>query len=351
MATEGRGADHYLAERLFSEAYRFDFFQAVRLLERLYPKRQRVGRGDTAPADEVVRFRTRPSLAFPPSQLYSIAARNGDAAHAAEAPPPEPVEMTVAFMGLTGPLGVLPDFYTELVAERARQKDKTLWEFLDLFNHRLLSLFYRAWEKYRFPIGYERDRADAFTEYLFHLIGLGGRELRGDQLHLPDRSLLFYGGLIMQRPHSANAVEAIISDYFKVPARVEQFAGQWLELEEDEQTRLGAANHELGVSAIAGTRVWDDQSKFRLLLGPMKFTQFISFLPPGQSFKPLTGLVGFLVGQEFDFDVQLALHAAEVPACHLTTQPDTQPRLGWTTWLKTRDFARDDSQVVFAVEA
>jgi type VI secretion system protein ImpH len=344
MAAESRGTDHHLAERLFAESYRFDFFQAVRLLERLYPQRQPVGRGNTTPADEVVRFRTRPSLAFPPSQLYSITTRNGDAAH-------DLVEMTVAFMGLTGPLGVLPDFYTELLAERARQKDKALWEFLDLFNHRMLSLFYRAWEKYRFPVGYERDRSDAFTEYLFHLIGLGGRELRGDQLHLPDTSLLFYGGLIAQRPHSASAVEAILSDYFNVPARVHQFAGQWLELEEDEQTRLGAVNHELGISAIAGTRVWDDQSKFRLLLGPMKFPEFRSFLPPGKSFQPLAGLVRFLVGQEFDFDIQLALLAAEVPACHLSTQPDEQPRLGWTTWLKTRDLISDDSQVVFAVEA
>lgn len=345
MATESGSADPPLAQVLFDEAYRFDFFQAVRLLERIHPERRPVGRAESDPAREVVRFRTRVSLSFPPSQIYQIARRDGSAGD--ETLPPE---MTVAFMGLTGPLGLLPAHYTELLAERVRYKDTALWNFLDLFNHRIISLFYRAWEKHRFPIAYERGDRDRFTEYLFDITGMGTQGLRGDRLHLPDQALLYYGGLVAQRPHSASAIAAILSDYFNVPARVKQFAGQWLKLDEEDLSRLGTANNELGVNAIAGRRVWDDQSKFRLKFGPLTFKEFKAFLPIGSAFKPIIGLARFLAGMEFDFDLQLILKAEEVPDCKMGTRAEGgQPLLGWTTWLKTRDFAEDDSQVVLSV--
>ncbi len=341
MAAASGRTDPPLAQTLFDEPYRFDFFQAVRLLERIYPERQPVGL-DVDPAREVVHFRTRLSLAFPPSQIYGIK-RNGVED---EGPP----EMTVAFMGLTGPLGVLPHHYTELLMERTRYKDTALWEFLDLFSHRMVSLFYRAWEKYRFAIAYERSRQDRFTEYLFDIVGMGTGGLRGEHLHIPDQGLLLYGGLIAQRPHSASAVEAVLGDYFGAPARMQQFAGQWLKLEEEDLTRLGTANHQLGISTIAGTRVWDDQSKFRMKFGPLTFEKFKAFLPVGSAFKPAAALIRFLAEMEFDFDVQLTLRAGEVPECLLTTRAqEHRPMLGWTTWLKTRDFVEDDSQVVLSV--
>ena len=56
MATPSRRPDPPLSEELFDEPYRFDFFQAVRLLERLGPDAAPVGR-DGPPAREVVRFR------------------------------------------------------------------------------------------------------------------------------------------------------------------------------------------------------------------------------------------------------------------------------------------------------
>ncbi|HEX8089073.1 MAG TPA: type VI secretion system baseplate subunit TssG, partial [Blastocatellia bacterium] len=171
MVTQGGRTDTPLIKTLFDEAYRFDFFQAVRLLERTYPQRQPLGRNGH-PSREVVRFRTRVSLDFPPSQIHQI---NGTIAGDDNQPP----EMMVAFMGLTGPLGVLPHPYTELLLERVRYQDNALWEFLDLFNHRMISLFYTAWEKYRFPIAYERAGPDRFTEYLFDIIGLGTAGLRG----------------------------------------------------------------------------------------------------------------------------------------------------------------------------
>ena len=339
MAAEGGRPGTTLEQELFDEAYRFRFFQAVRLLERLLPDRAPVGRQDVAPGREVVRFRTPPTLQFPPSEVRQLA-RDG----AGDDAPPE---MTVAFMGMTGPLGVMPNHTTELMAERARYKDTALWDFLDLFSHRMISLFYRAWERYRFPLTFERGTRDEFTGHVFSLVGMGTAGLRG-RLGLPDEGLLLYAGLFAQQPRSAAAVESILGDYFRVPARAETFAGQWLELDGESLTRLGAANSELGVSTVAGGRVWDTQSKFRVRFGPLSLEEFTALLPAGRSYLPAVRLARFAAGAELDFDIQLVLKAGEVPACALGDGGAAPPMLGWTTWLKTRPCARDDSQVVIA---
>src|SRR5687767_12261073 len=213
-----------LDQELLEEPYRFEFFQAVRLLEKIYPQRRPVGR-DASPQAEVVRFRTRMALDFPASEIHEITQGFDEAAGQ------EKSEMFVNFMGMGGPLGVLPTHYTETMIDRARYRDTAMWAFLDIFTHRAVSLFFRAWEKYRFPIQYERGH-DVFTEYLFDFAGLGTKGLRG-RMALEDESLLPYAGLIGQTPHSAVALQQIISDYFEIPAEIVQFYGQWIDLEDE----------------------------------------------------------------------------------------------------------------------
>jgi type VI secretion system protein ImpH len=340
MAAEGGRPDTPLEQTLYEEPYRFEFFQAVRLFERLGGGRAPVGRQGAAPRREAVRFRTHPSLRFPASQLHRVTHEGVD-----EGAPPE---ATVAFMGLTGPLGVLPAHITELVADRARYKDTALWEFLDLFNHRLISLFYRAWERYRFTVAFERGGRDEFTAHLFGLIGMGTGGLEG-RLGLRDEGLLFYAGLIAQRPHSAAATAAALGDYFGVPARLRPFTGQWLRLDDDNLCRLGRASSRLGVDSVAGTRVWDTQSKFRMVFGPLSLPEFTAFLPTGANYRPAVEFLRLMAGVELDFDVQLVLRAPEVPECRLGAAGPARPMLGWTTWLKTRPFAGDADDVVLSV--
>lgn len=352
MDAAGRRAVDALAETLFEEPYRFEFFQAVRLLERLFPEREPVGKSGGAPAREVVRFRTHASLVFPASQLYSLTSeragvRAGDEdGEATRDSADEQPEMVVNFMGLTGPSGTLPAHYTELLAERARHKDTAYWEFLDLFNHRLISLFYRAWEKYRFHVAYERGDRDRFTEYLFDILGLGTRGLKKRLGGQDDEGLLFYGGLIAQRPRSASALAAILSDNYGVPAAVEQFSGQWLALDADSLTRLGAANSELGVNFMVGERFWDSQSKFRLNFGPLTLREFLLFLPGGGALDVVVKTTRLLVGLEFDFDVELRLRREEVPEWRLGAPSEAGPMLGWTSWLKTKEFPDGDDPLV-----
>jgi len=346
MATASRGADPPLDREVFERGYQFDFFHAVWLLHRMFPQRKRIGFVGP-PRAEVIRFRALLSFSFPPSAIREIARPKRE---------DHPAEMTVAFMGLTGPQGVLPRHYTEMIMDRVAAKDTTLRDFLDLFNHRLVSLFYRAWEKHRCMVGFEQSitagRPDRVANCLWALMGLGTPGMR-ERIPAVDRVLLRYVGTIAQKPKSANALQQALSDYFRVPVRVQQFLGLWLRIEEENRTRLGYArnNNQLGQTTVLGTSVWDQQAKFKVQVGPVQYGEFASLLPSGQSYPVLISMIKFFAGTDLDFDVNLICEAPQVPACRLRETESYMPRLGWTTWLKTKAFEHDANQVQFAGRA
>jgi type VI secretion system protein ImpH len=369
MAPESGRKDPPVIDRLREEPWRFDFFQAVRLLERAAQEqdadapgpRAPVGR-DARPNDEIVRFRAWPSHSFPAGEIHSLGAAPSRPAQRNEPDAEAPPEMVISFMGLTGPAGVLPRHYTQLVIDRTRHKDFALADFLDLFHHRIVSLFYRAWEKYRFPIGYERvarcgdpRELDLFTWAIYCLTGMGAEALRG-RLELDDPVFLYYSGYFSHRPRNALSLERMIEDYFRVPTRVLQFHGQWLYLSEEEQTQMPSPgfplgrNNRLGVDAIVGRRVWSVESKFRIELGPLTYEQFQRFMPSGRLLAPLCQMVRTYVGPEYDFDVQPILMADEVPWCQLGKNGASPSRLQWNTWLRSRPFPRDADDAVFVNE-
>ncbi len=358
-----------LSDQLFEQAYHFDFFQAVRLLEGLARERasddpaaarQAVGR-DCPPHREVVRFRALPSLSFPAGSISHI--RDLDASDDPDALTPL-AEMTVAFMGLTGPSGVLPQHYSSLLIERCHvsHKDYTLRDFFDLFNHRTISLFFRAWEKYRFEFTYERFRHDPqsrgddlFTFCLYCLVGLGTAGLRG-RMAVQDEAVLYYGGHFAHGPRSAVSLELLLADHFGLPVEVEQFCGRWLYLSDDVQSSMPnrknpeGLNCELGKSVIIGSKVWEVQSKFRIKLGPMNYAAFLRFIPSGDALRPLWDLVRLYVGHEFSFEVQAILMAGEVPHCQIGRTTGAGSHLGWNTWLKSGPTPRDVGDAVFRLQ-
>ena len=344
MATESGTVNPDLAvseveEKLRREPFSFDFFQAVRLLEKVLPQRTSVGKF-AHPATEVARFAAHPSLAFPASQIQGM-----------EWPADGPVEMTVNFMGLTGPQGVLPNPYTSLIIERLRASDTTLRDFLDIFNHRIISLFYRAWRKYRFDVACEHGERDLFSRHLLSLLGLGTDGMR-DRQAVSDDALIYYAGLLGQRPRSAQALQQILSDYFEVPVAIEQFAGGWYRLDPETQCRLEGNNEsgELGLGAVVGDEVWNEQSKVRIVLGPLSLERYADFLPYGRSFQTLGGWVRFFSNDEWDFEVKLILEREQVPACTLGAEGVSGPQLGWVSWVKSVPFSRNPDDTVLAVE-
>ncbi len=326
-----------LEARLFAEPYRFDFFQAVRLLRGFYPDRTQVGL-QQSPRSEVVHFAVQPTLVFPASQIQSL-----------EPSPNFPPLMRVNFMGTIGPQGLLPIYYTELVIDRVRAKDYVLRDFLDIFHHRVISLFYRVWQKLRFQVGYEQRDSDQFSQYLFSLIGLGESKLQDPKRADFQYSLLCYSGLLAQQPRSALALELILLDYFGVPVKVEQFLGAWYSLDRESQCDLDDAfldSQQLGFGAVVGDEIWDPQSRVRIVLGPLSLKQYLDFLPSGSAFQPLRDLVRFYAGDEFDFEVQLILKREQAPPCELGADGAAAPQLGWLSWSKTKDMQSDPSQAI-----
>lgn len=341
MATAGRTENSRLRESpvedlLRREPYRFEFFQAMRLLKRLQPGRAPVGRF-TPPSTEAVRIGANPSMAFPASQIQALEWEGSG----------QP-SMIVNFMGLTGPLGVLPLYYTELLLERKRAGDTALLAFLDIFNHRIMSLFYQAWEKYRFYVTYERGERDRFSRYLLDLIGLGSKGLQNRQAVLDD-SLIYYSGLLALQPRSAAGLKQLIGDYFDVSVEVEQFAGGWYRLDRPTQTRFQdrrTHSEQLGVGAVVGDEVWDPQSAVRLRLGPLPLARYLEFLPNGSAYDALRALTRFYSNDGLDFEIQLVLERTEVPQCELGAGDESAPLLGWVTWAASAPMEHDPDETI-----
>lgn len=325
-----------VAVPLASEPYTFEFFQAVRLLSLMHPERQVVGRF-TRPADEVVHFGANPNVSFPPSQIHSL-----------EMPEDGPALMRVNFMGLTGPLGTLPLAYSEMVLERLRARDRTMRDFFDIFNHRMISLFCQAWEKYRFSVPYERREHDRFSYRVLALLGLGTPGLQ-DRQQVPDDSLLFYSGLLSLHSHSAAGLRQLLSDYFGVAVEIDQFVGAWYPVDRESQYSLGEGSRDdekLGFGCVVGDEVWDQQSRVRIRMGPLTLEQYVGFLPGGSAWQHVKSLTAFFTGSEYDMELQLVLRREEAPPCELQSATESAPRLGWTSWVKNAPFTRDPGETV-----
>ena len=339
-----------LADALVEDPRSFGFFQAVRLLERLRPHRRPVG-GWGNPADEVVRFSVPPHLSFPPSEIHDVQA-GGNAGEAAdgEAPP----RMDVNFLGLTGPQGMLPREYTAWLADRSRSRDPGPAAFLDIFNHRMLSLFYRAWRKNRFDLHVEEPpRNGGLVQHLLDLLGLG-LESYQDQAEVPDETLIRYSGLLAPQPRSATALRQLLSDRLDVPVEVEEFVGGWFPLAKRDRCRLGTEDPStrLGRGAVVGHEVWDPQSRVLLRIGPLSRQEYHQLLPGGQKHQELRGLVRFFSHDQFEFALQLVLRAEDVPGLVLDggdeEAGEDQP-LGWCTWLRSAPRTLDADETVLAL--
>lgn len=331
MASYGWRESRSVAEGLFEEGHRFAFVQAVRLLEELYDERTPPAEG-VDPQREVVRFRHAVRMDFPPTDVEEV--------HPAQKG--EPAEMVVNILGLAGVLGPLPPPVSELIVERSFRKDTALRDFLDIFNHRLVSLLYRARKKYRPAVDPKAPDRGRVAGVLYSFLGLGTPHLAG-RMEMRDRALLPYAGLAVDRYRSTVGLVRLLEDYFGVAVEIVQFAGRWDVLQDDDVTRIGDSgqNQILGQGAILGRKLWTDDAAFEVQAGPLTFAQFRSFLPDGDAYRALVAAVKFYVREELAFTIRLTLAAREVPGMRL----GSGPLLGWTTWLRRTRSTVNDSQV------
>lgn len=350
-----RRRDTGVIESLLDEPHRYKFFQAVRLLELWFSRQQKSGARDMVPTH--LRFLNSPSLGFPASEIAGMNAyaRNGEPLLDAQARKTAiaagdlgRVEITPAFFGLLGAQGALPLHYSETLAVReSASRDRGARAFFDIFANRAAALFYSAWKKYRLPLRHETDKDHHYLPLLLALGGIGHPALR-DRLHagggaVHDEALAHYAAAMRQRPLSGQYLQRVLSDYFRVPLRVEQFVGKWYVVPPEHRTSLGSPGAVLGVSAFAGDRIWQRDLRLRVWIGPLEKGVFSDFLPGGERAQALEKLLTMLAGVSFEYEVRLVL--AKEAIAGSTLDEDGGPRLGWDTFLCTApaDTDRDDA--------
>lgn len=366
MSTPQRRQPTGVIARLLAEPHRFGFFQAVRMLNRWFTQSEGPGRARSLSSR--LRFRNNLSLSFPASEVavFKVVAREvaeGDAGPEVDPDDPdrpraadiERIEMTPAFMSLLGTGGALPIFYTEMLAERETyHRDAAARAFLDIFQHRAVSLFYEAWRKHRLPVQYEDDARQRFLPLVLAVAGIGQTSLR-DRLHgehggVVDDTLAYFAGLLQQRSVSAATVRQVVSEYFAVPAHLDQFVGRWFTLPQDSSTSLGLANAAIGADAVLGERVWQRDLRMRLTIGPMHRAKLRRFLPGGEAALALRELLTLLTGVTLEYEVRLLLHASEVIGTHLDDGP-AGARLGWDSFLVTAPERHDRGDAGYDIHA
>jgi type VI secretion system protein ImpH len=324
-----------MAQLLADRPRGFAFFRAVHVLSRLHPERNPIGEWHD-PTSEVARFVVPPSLGFPATEITTLDLQELERGN--------PARMGVAFFGLTGPQGVLPHPYTQHVADRTRGRDTAMRDFLDLFHHRLISLFYRAWARHRFVESVETGRPDRLRDHLLDLVGFGTRGVQ-DRSPVRDDVLAYYAGLFAARPRSAAGLAQLVGDYFAVTASVEQFVGTWRTLGDTGRFEVGADDDDgrLGFGVV-GDAVWDPQARVRLRLGPLTRQQFDEFLPGGAAHAALASLARLYADDQVGVEAQLVLARDEVPGVRLGAE--NVPPLGFGTWLRVRPMQRDPDETV-----
>ncbi|WP_437277909.1 type VI secretion system baseplate subunit TssG [Sorangium sp. So ce375] len=324
MATDDRREDAPLDDWdwIFADARRFDFFQAVALLEGLSEGCRSVGES-AEPAAEAVRFRGAIDLAFPETDVAGIERRAHDG---------EPAVMTVNFMSLAGALGPLPPPFAELVYQRAARRDYALRDFLDIFNHRLLSLVYRIRKRHRIGLGVASPEQDDAARYLYALIGLGLPSLRG-RLAVSDRALLEPAALAAREVRPMAGLTALLQHHLGVPVEGVPLTGAYHPIEESDRTAIGPSgrNRGLGRGAGLGRRAWDQEGGFELVVGPLSLADYLRCLPGGDLLGPLCALARLYAGEALSFTVLLRLRAEEAPAARLGQRRGA--RLGVTACL------------------
>jgi type VI secretion system protein ImpH len=367
MAGKNGRSTGAVVDEIRRQSWEFDFFQAVRVLQLQALQRMEADEkgnfspvgGDTAPDREHLRFYAHLSFSYPPSAITDMSVDDRDQFD----------QMTTSFMSLVGANGVLPRHYTQQLLDQERDNDTATQQFYNLFHHRIVSLFYRAWEKTRFPFAWERSirdpnstREDLFTQSLYCLIGLGNDALREtsdcssvsrNRLSFSDQTMLFFAGMFSHRPRTAISLQRMVATVFGVECEVSQYQGQWLKIDVRDQTlmpsslHLNGVNNILGADAMIGDRVWNVESKIRITLGPLRYKHFVRFTPGESDFVKVTQFVRAYIGPELDFEVQPVLAADDVPPTQLLGGDDAA-QLGWTTWVFNAPRREDAKDAVFS---
>jgi type VI secretion system protein ImpH len=248
---------------------------------------------------------------------------------------------------LIGPLGSMPPFYNELVIREERNRSGALGAFLDLFSARMSELFAAAAEKYRIArrMRWNRDRKDnAFITSLFALTGFGTARLK-ERSGVDDQLILRFSGFFAARSRNMSNLRAMLREFTGLPIEIEQFRGRWLSIPFLERSHMEGGGVQLGVNASAGTFIQDFSGGFRVVIGPLDYSDYLTLTPGGRAVAEIFSLTRLYVGSTLDFDVQVILKKEQIPHCRLG-DPNQPARLGWNSWARVAPAARDSGDAI-----
>ncbi len=306
-----------------AHAPQFSFYRLVYLLQRLYPNAPRLGH--TGPArDERIRLKVDPSLVFSTSDVTLLR-------HKKSADGEKRVQVQAAFLGLFGSVSPLPPHFAEDIAFKAYQsEEQPVREFLDVFHHRLLSLVYRAWAKYRLSVGYLRKGKDDFTRRMFCAVGLDGFSDH-ENFTLHPFYFLRFAPLLASKSRSARSLEVVLNELLgDIGVDIEQFVGAWVLIEKPLRNKLGVANHQLGESLVIGRYVYDGSGRFTVKLGPLEYDDYLSFLPGGHRRPFLQSVINTFTPGIHDVMLELQVDLDAAPRFQLgSPRASTLARTAW----------------------
>jgi type VI secretion system protein ImpH len=353
MPAAQRRENKSVVQCLLDEPYRFQFFQAVRLVV------QWLGEHGVAPERALIdhlRFDNSLLLGFSPSQIEGLKAK-GDGAintHAALVQAlleqqMVQVRITPSFMGFLGGNGALPVHYTErFAAYQLIEKDEAPRAFLDMFSNRALALFYEAWRIYRFEHAIN-DGKDTLLPLLLTLAGFQAGADANNSDGVSDETIALYAGVMQQRPMSSVVLGRVLSSHFSVPIEIEEAVGYWSPLEPQEQCSLGGMNATLGDNMILGQSSWRPDLGARLRIGPLNRADFERFLPNAPASTALTKMLSLFGDQTITYEIQLILRAQEVRQICLGVPIGLGARLGRDSFLVSVSSSTDRADMSYQV--
>ncbi|WP_413736660.1 type VI secretion system baseplate subunit TssG [Sodalis sp. RH21] len=306
-----------------SAPWRYDLFQLLRRIDAQAGGRYSLGRAPL-PRYEPLRLGQTPELAFTAANIAAITPYADTGLR----------QVDIVGFGLFGPNGPLPLHMTEYAFQRAQQdNDPSLTAFANIFHHRLIMLFYRAWADAQQCVSFDRPDNRRFDDYAACLIGIGRPAQRQGGLSALAR--YYMAGHLTRHPRNSEGLGAIIRHFFSVPARVRENVFQWLRLPRGGRLCLHAAGAatRLGIASCLGVAAPDRQYRFAIDIGPLSRRQYAQFLParrrrPGK-LAQLREWVIHYVGMEYAWEARLILHRDHYRGCALG---DGQP-LGRNCWL------------------
>jgi type VI secretion system protein ImpH len=315
------------SDQLVAEPWRFDLFNVLRRYEREHPQKPRVGDSATV-GDEFVILSQNPYMEFPASTLEGAIEE-----------PSGRMRLIARFLGMFGPQGALPLTTTEESYIWLLERDDAFPRFVDIFQRRFLALFYRAWADPRPIAQNDRPKEDRFWAYIGSMIGVGSPPYRNVDT-ISDFAKMEFAGLLAPKAKSASRLRNLIAGLFGVKVEIDEFVGAWLSFEKQECTQLGSSQSLLGSDTILGASVFSVSDKFRIRVFVKDIAQYERFLPGPDLAQQIGDAVFLYLGEEFDWDMELAIPAGEITPVRL----GLGAKLGWTSWMAP-NWSRTDQTI------